>query len=148
MCTVKFFKKEDVADDRLKYSVIVANYQGNWIFCRHKKRDTWEIPGGHRECGETPYEAAKRELYEETGATEFALKEVCVYGVEKDGASSYGMLCFAAVKVLDTLPPEMEIGQIQLCEQMPQELTYPEIQPFLFEYVQNWMKENGGLAQA
>ena len=25
---------------------------GKWVFCRHKERNTWEIPGGHREMGE------------------------------------------------------------------------------------------------
>ncbi|WP_274654646.1 NUDIX domain-containing protein [Paenibacillus humicola] len=28
----------------------------------------WDIPGGHIEPGETPFEAMKRELFEETGA--------------------------------------------------------------------------------
>lgn len=29
----------------------------------------WDIPGGHVELGETPEDTARRELYEETGAT-------------------------------------------------------------------------------
>lgn len=29
----------------------------------------WDIPGGHLESGEGPFDAMKRELYEETGAT-------------------------------------------------------------------------------
>jgi len=31
------------------------------------KRNTWESVGGHIETGESPLEAEKRELYEETG---------------------------------------------------------------------------------
>ena len=68
---VNFYKKVD--DDKLKFVVIVSRYQNKWIFCKHKQRDTYEIPGGHREAGETILEAAKRELYEETGAIKFQL---------------------------------------------------------------------------
>ena len=52
-----------------KYVVVCSNYQGNWLFSRHKKRTTWETQGGHVEPGETPLQAAKRELYEESGVT-------------------------------------------------------------------------------
>lgn len=139
MLTVKFYEKAEVADELLKYSVIAAKREGKWIFCRHKKRSTWEIPGGHREPGESTFETAKRELYEETGATEFDLQEVCVYGVDADGEITYGMLYVAEVKTLGTLPPEMEIGEITFLPNMPKELTYPAIQPYLFEHVQEWL---------
>ena len=33
----------------------------------HKKLKTWLPPGGHIEKNETPWEAAKREIFEETG---------------------------------------------------------------------------------
>ena len=51
-----------------KYTVICTNYKGKWILSKHKKRDTWETQGGHIEDGETPLEAAKRELFEESGS--------------------------------------------------------------------------------
>lgn len=139
MVTVKFFQKEEIADEKLKFSVIAAKYQGQWIFCRHKKRSTWEIPGGHRESGEGTDETAKRELYEETGATEFELKEVCIYGVDGGDEMTYGALYFAEVTALGMLPPEMEIGEIKLFDHLPDELTYPAIQPYLFEHIQGWL---------
>ncbi len=141
MIRIMFFPKDTIPDEKLKFSVITAAYQGKWIFARHKKRSTWEIPGGHREPGEQPCETAKRELYEETGATEFDLREVCVYGVEKDGQITYGMLCFAQVTALGPLPPEMEIGEIKLCHDLPSALTYPQIQPHLFAHVQTWLAQ-------
>lgn len=139
MVKVHFYEKTAVANENLKYAVIVAKYQGKWIFCRHKKRSTWEIPGGHREPGETALEAARRELYEETGATQFDLTEVCVYGVEADNGITCGMLCFAEVQTLGPLPREMEIGEIVLCNNLPRELTYPEIQPCLYRHIQGWL---------
>ena len=58
---------------RYKYVVMFAQYQGKWLFCRHKQRTTIETAGGHIEPGETPLQAAKRELWEETGAEKFSI---------------------------------------------------------------------------
>lgn len=76
---VKFYNIAD--DEKLKFAVIIARSGGRWVFCRHKERSTLEIPGGHREPGETVAQTAERELREETGAEEFTLKRVCVYSV-------------------------------------------------------------------
>ena len=48
---VKFY--EHVEDAHLKFAVIIAKTNGKWLFCKHKERDTYEVPGGHRENGET-----------------------------------------------------------------------------------------------
>ncbi|MCR5214807.1 MAG: NUDIX domain-containing protein [Eubacterium sp.] len=34
------------------------------MFCKHRDRDTFEVPGGHREPSEEIIDTAKRELYE------------------------------------------------------------------------------------
>ena len=51
-----------------KYVVVLSAYGGKILLSRHRERTTWETQGGHVEPGETPFEAAKRELREETGA--------------------------------------------------------------------------------
>ena len=48
---VKFYNIAD--DEKLKFAVIVARSGGRWVFCRHKERSTLEIPGGHREPGDS-----------------------------------------------------------------------------------------------
>lgn len=118
----------------IKYAVIAARYQGKWVFCRHKKRTTWEIPGGHLEPGETPEETARRELWEETGALESDIHPVCLYSF-----SDFGVLFYADIQSLEPLRQESEIAEICLFESLPDQLTYPHIQPHLFRYVLNWL---------
>ena len=73
MMIVKFY--DEVDDSLLKFAVIITKTNGKWVFCKHKKRSTWEVPGGHRESGESITETAKRELYEETGAKNMILDQ-------------------------------------------------------------------------
>ena len=79
MTKVQFYDQVD--DQKLKFAVIVTKTNGRWVFCKHRERDTLEVPGGHREPGEDILSTAKRELYEETGAVDFTIEPVCVYSV-------------------------------------------------------------------
>jgi len=128
---VKFYGIGEIDDPLFRFAVIVSKYRGKWVFCRHKLRDTWEIPGGHREAGEDILDAAKRELFEETGAKTFKITPVCAYSY-----GSYGMLYYADISELGDLP-ESEIGLIEFFEEMPEKLTYPLIQPKLMEKVKS-----------
>lgn len=130
---VRFY--EDIEDEKLKFAVVVSKYQGKWVYCKHKERATFEVPGGHREKGELILEAAKRELYEETGAVEFDIRPICVYSVVREESETFGMLFFAEIVEFGKLP-DMEIERIEFFDVIPLELTYPLIQPKLMEKVQ------------
>lgn len=110
---VKFY--DHVDDTLIKFAVIFSRYQGKWVYCKHKERSTYEAPGGHREVGESIEMAAKREVYEETGAVDYDIKPVCIY----------------------------EIEEVRFFDDLPQELTYPLIQPVLLSKLQenNYIKE-------
>ncbi len=126
-------------ENQAKYVVIAVRYQGQWIWVRHKKRSTWEIPGGHREPGETASDAAKRELWEETGLSPTLLLPVTGYCVQTDDAATWGLLFYAEADTLPTPPARFEIAETMLEPRLPQNLTYPDIQPALYRQVQGWL---------
>jgi len=106
----------------------IALYKGKWIFSKHKERTTWETQGGHIEKGETPLEAAKRELFEESGAIDFDIEPLCDYKVygELNGVEikGNGQVFFANVRTLSDLPSQSEMKEISLFDSPPDELTY------------------------
>lgn len=136
---IKFYETAD--DALLKFAVIIARHSGKWVLCKHKDRTTYEIPGGHREPGETIEETAERELREETGALQYEITPICVYSVtgknrvNETGEETCGML-FSAEIFTFTQQLHSEMERIAFFDAMPGELTYPQIQPALLkEYI-------------
>lgn len=127
---VRFY--DSIDDELIKFAVIISRSEGKWVFCKHKDRTTLEVPGGHREQGETPYETAIRELKEETGAIDFTIAPICVYSVAEteNSEESYGMLYYAEIDAFDT-QLYSEIESIHLLDALPDSWTYPLIQPEL-----------------
>lgn len=131
---INFYGLDVIDDVKLKYAVILTRYNNQWIFVRHKERQTWEVPGGRREPNEPIEETARRELYEETGAQSFSLLPLFVYSVKIDnGDESYGGLYYSEVKEIGQIPPDSEIGEIIFMKGLPSDLTYPSIQPELYK---------------
>lgn len=131
---VRFY--DSINDDLLKFAVIIARTGGKWIFCKHKERDTYEVPGGHREPGEDIFDTAKRELYEETGAIDFEITPICAYSVTAednfDGEETFGMMYYADVRIFEK-ELHSEIEKIIITDKLVEHWTYPLIQPILLE---------------
>jgi 8-oxo-dGTP diphosphatase len=119
-----------------RFVVIIARYQGSWVFCRHRERDTWETAGGHIEAGETPLDAARRELHEETGAASFHMEPLFDYWAADDVSEANGMVFYAEIKELGALP-ESEMEEVRCFEALPANLTYKDITPRLFSHLES-----------
>ncbi len=133
MTEVRFY--DSVSDELLKFAVIISKTNGKWVFCKHKERNTYEIPGGHRE-NEDIIDTARRELYEETGALRFDLKPICIYSVTAvdhfNGQETFGFLFFADIFDFEN-ELHSEIEKIVITDNLVDNWTYPLIQPELIK---------------
>ena len=118
-----------------KYVVVLSYYEGKILLSRHKKRTTWETQGGHIEPSEAPLDAAKRELYEESGAVDFDITPLFDYEAGDDIGSATGVVFRANIKALASLP-DSEMAEVHAFDALPENLTYPNITPHLFRWAQ------------
>ena len=117
--------------ENYKYVVVLSEYKGRILLSRHRERATWETQGGHIEPGETPLQAARRELFEESGAKKFDLIPICDYCVKRNEGAASGVVFAARIVRLAQLP-ESEIAEVCTFDALPDALTYPDITPYLF----------------
>ena len=120
------------------YTVIFAKYKDKWLYCRAKTRQVFETAGGHIEPGETPLMAAKRELYEETGVTDFAIMPAFDYAVTNNSTTTNGKVFYAEVKTLGEMPNH-EMAEVALFDSLPTAMRFPEITPVLYKHLQGWL---------
>ncbi len=111
--------------DQIGFVCILARHQGKWVASWHKKRAGWEFPGGHVEKGEEALEAAKRELYEETGAAASRMLPLWDYHfVWENGAGwNNGRYYYADISEFAPLP-ESEMSKIDFFDDVPSNYTY------------------------
>lgn len=114
--------------------VCVSKYKDKYVFSYNKKRQGWEIPGGHIEEGETWIDAAKREMYEETGATKIKVEPVAIYKI-----STFGLLCYCEIEEMEELP-DYEMSEILFSDDLPVNLSFPESHTLYFETVKKYKK--------
>lgn len=101
MLEVRFYDK--IEDSQLDFAVIIARTGEKWVFCKHKERDTYEVPGGHREAGETIEEAANRELKEETGVVDLNM-EKSLHAIAEAVEKGAELVLFPEVQLTEFFP--------------------------------------------
>lgn len=131
---IKFHTIEDMEDKNVHNILIVASFNGKWIFIRYKGSDGWELPGGKCNADEDISKTAEKVLMEKTGAKTFILSPVCMYSIARKKGVSYGVLCYSEITEFgDTL--DTETIEVKGFDEMADILTYPLIQAELFRKV-------------
>ena len=120
-----------------RFVVIFSKYKNKWLYCRAKTRDAYETAGGSVEQGETPLEAARRELYEETGVTKFDIIPAFDYSVHMPNECANGQVFFANIYELGNIP-NYEMAEVKLFDTMPEKMRFPTILPALYDKMQTW----------
>ena len=129
----------------LRFVVVCSFCRGQMLLSYHSGHRSWETQGGHIEEGETPEDAARRELYEESGVADADILPVCdYYAYDSEGASN-GRVYAAVVRRMDPLPPN-EMSAVRAFDALPDSLTYPFVTPVLFREAAKavgWMEAAG-----
>ena len=84
-------------------------------------------------------EAAKRELFEESGIRDADVYPVCDYWGFNPFHCSNGMVFLAVVHSIGELP-ESEMQEIGIFEELPENLTYPHTSPVLYREAEKLLK--------
>lgn len=141
----RFCGENEIPSEKLQFAVIVSTYKGKLVFVKHKKRDTFETPGGKRNGRREKIEdCAIRELQEETGAQKFNIVPISTYAIRRNEEGSkeyYGKLFYADIHQIGKLP-ETEIGKVEFFDKVPTQLTYPHIQPHITNKFNEYRKLN------
>ena len=86
-CACRLFFEKGQSQIESRHVLVIGKYNGNWLLTSHSVRGL-EFPGGKAEPDESLEQAAKREVFEETGASVNKLKWLAEYTVYTDKAFS------------------------------------------------------------
>lgn len=133
---------DEVPLSKVKFVVIISKYKGQWVFCKHKGRETYELPGGMREDGEEVVATAKRELIEETGALKFSIKPLFGYSTKSvnfyNNSEAFGMVYFSEIYEFSS-SLMYEIDKRILLYTLPLKWAYESIHPkIMMEYFKRY----------
>ena len=104
---------------------MITKHNGKFVLCWHTKSQKWDHVGGHVEKGENPLAAAKRELFEETGAIDFDIVPVFDHkALHADGTFNNGRTYFVNVREFSGLPAGSEMGKIGFFDEIPDDFRY------------------------
>jgi 8-oxo-dGTP diphosphatase len=114
---LSFNKKSFLAQPT--FVLVYAFYENKLLFIHHRQRG-WELPGGTCRVNEWPINAAKREVYEESGAELSYLEPIGQYlMVYPDQPQEAKTIYIAQIKAIHPLPPGFESDKIQLLNPPP-----------------------------
>jgi len=122
-------------------SVTIVNFneEGKILLLHHRDTNRWVAPGGSIEPGETPADAAVREMYEETGLFVDLVEIIGVYGgpefvvnYSNGDRTSYVMTVFKSTKIS---------GNLEAIDKEAKELAYFTLEEAMSLDIPDWIKK-------
>ncbi|MEH7745523.1 nucleoside triphosphatase YtkD, partial [Neobacillus drentensis] len=86
--------------EKAKHVLVICQQGDEWLLTNHKKRGL-EFPGGKSESGESLEEAARREVFEETGAILAELRFLAEYKISEPNRSFVKIVFWGKVKRIE-----------------------------------------------
>lgn len=149
---VTFSFSKNAFEKEAKHVLVLCQYEEGWLLTNHKTRGL-EFPGGKLEQGETLEEAARREVYEETGAILGELHTIGEYKVTDSIGGFVKAVFFGKVIKMDTPNnyhetngPVTYTGDL-LQQRFGQEYSFimkDQVVEECIKFIQNQNKENSG----
>lgn len=119
--TVEISFKRNPYSDHPKHVWIICKYHDMWLMTRHADRGI-EFPGGKVEEGETPEQAARREVYEETGGRIKTLSYIGQYKVTATDEIVVKNVYYAEIDELETKDHYFETKGPLLMKELPNDI--------------------------
>jgi 8-oxo-dGTP pyrophosphatase MutT (NUDIX family) len=115
----------------LTAAVLVLDTCGRWLILRH--RDRWQLPGGLVKPGESPRQAAAREVREETGLTVAPGGLLVADWCAPDGPRRRGRfaLVFSTAPVPDQAPVVLQDDEADEYQWAPPGLAVQQLHPLI-----------------
>lgn len=135
--------------------VVVRRHEGRWEACLVRVGNAWSLPKGNVDSGETPEQAALREIAEETGLPRETLRVVgplpsveYVYRRRDGGTLVFKRVDHFLVEAPDDLPLRPQPEEIDDATWVPLEeasrrVSYRDLRPVLEEAVRRLAEDNG-----
>lgn len=120
--------KTDIVPETYKSVLVFIKEDNKWLMVRNKFR-SWEFPGGHKEQGETIFETAKREAFEEAGVD---IKNLQYVGYYRLASGHTTLIVTANVEKFHAIPEEFETAERKFVSQFPRSLSFSDaVYPWL-----------------
>lgn len=119
-------------DSTPKHVWVICRFKDQWLLTRHPRRG-WEFPGGKVEEGETPEEAAIREVYEETGARVGSIRYIAQYKVDGRSGTIIKNVYYAEIMEVRAKTDYMETDGPVFIHELPYDIRTNETYSFMMK---------------